>query len=319
MSKKRSIPTSLFASPDFFELSSDTVRVIMLGLILDVDDEGRGYAHARLLARKLDKCPQDIEAALVELAAHGIVRCYLVADRRYYVLCHWHKYQILSKPTPSAYPPPPAEELTPTTAAQDHPALPRKPPETPGESLPESEEEREKESERKRKEDDAEREVPPGTAHLPPPRGSSASSVALSLEHHREGAYQVARSLQIPLTTELAAVVAEFAETSPFSLIGEAIEARSWINDPRRNRAGQQMTPAFFRRWLRRAQDHAAPGQDDEQNRQRGERPRLATASSVGHARHATNQPADDPYQASFLRRLAEVKAQTAQKQEVVA
>lgn len=186
MSKKRSIPTSLFASPDFFELSSDTIRVIMLGLILDADDEGRGCAHARLLARKLDKCPQDIEAALAELAAHGIVRCYLVADCRYYVLCHWHKYQILSKPTPSAYPPPPdEEELTPTTATQNHPALPRNAPETPGESLPESEEEGEREWERKPKEEDAEREVPPGAAHLPSPRGSSSSSGVLSLEHHR--------------------------------------------------------------------------------------------------------------------------------------
>lgn len=114
-------------------------------------------------------------------------------------------------------------------------------------------------------------------------------------------------------------MVAEFAETSPFSLIGEAIEARSWINDPRRNRAGQQMTPAFFRRWLRRSQGHVAPGLDHEPRRRQEERSRLGTASSAEHALPAANQLDDDPYQASFLRRLAEVKAQTAQKQEVVA
>src|SRR5262249_18411483 len=108
MAKKRSIPTNLFASPDFFELSSNTVRLILIGIILDADDEGRGCAHSRLLARKFDQQPEDIEHALEELAAHGILQCYDVASRRYYWLCHWYTYQILSKPTPSSYPEPPS-------------------------------------------------------------------------------------------------------------------------------------------------------------------------------------------------------------------
>lgn len=122
MAGKRSIPTSLFSSPDFFELSSDTIRLIMLGLILDADDEGRGHAHPRLLARKLDKSPEDIAQALVELQAHGIVQCYEVAGRAYYVLCHWHTYQTLSKPTPSAYPAPPG-----VLTAEEHRTPPGKP------------------------------------------------------------------------------------------------------------------------------------------------------------------------------------------------
>jgi hypothetical protein len=38
MATKRSIPTNLFANPDFFELNSDTTQLIMIGLILDWEE-----------------------------------------------------------------------------------------------------------------------------------------------------------------------------------------------------------------------------------------------------------------------------------------
>ncbi len=96
MNSKRSMPTTLFSSPDFFELSSDTTCLILIGIILDADDEGCGSAHSRLLARKPAKQETQIEYALIELEEHGILQCYQVQGRSYYVLCHWHKYQTLS-------------------------------------------------------------------------------------------------------------------------------------------------------------------------------------------------------------------------------
>src|SRR5437899_12001585 len=98
MAGKRSIPTSLFNSPDFFELSSDTIRLIMIGLILDADDEGRGHAHPRWLAGRWVKCPEDIDQGLVELQAHGIFAAYEVAGGANYVRCHWLRYKTLVRP-----------------------------------------------------------------------------------------------------------------------------------------------------------------------------------------------------------------------------
>ena len=39
------------------------------------------------------------------------------------------------------------------------------------------------------------------------------------------------------------------------SLFGEADAAREWIEDRQRNRKQQRLTPAFFRRWLKREQE----------------------------------------------------------------
>lgn len=53
MARSRSLPTNLFEDPDFFERSSET-QVVLLGLVLDADDAGRGLAHTGLLARKFN-------------------------------------------------------------------------------------------------------------------------------------------------------------------------------------------------------------------------------------------------------------------------
>ncbi len=121
MASKRSIPTTLFFSPDFFELSCNDTRLIMIGIILDADDEGRGSAHRTVLARKLHQEVELIDNALKELEQHGILQCYEVAGRPYYVLCHWHTYQTLSKPTPSKFPAPPAahQQGTSSTFRED--------------------------------------------------------------------------------------------------------------------------------------------------------------------------------------------------------
>ncbi|SRR5579875_295902 len=256
MASKRSIPTTLFASPDFFELSSNTTRLILIGLILDADDEGRGSAHPRLLARKLDQSSEDIAQALEELAAHGILQCYDVAGRRYYWLRHWLKYQTLSKPTPSLYPAPP------DTLPAEQPEAPRETQESPGESWdPPSEGEgklkgKRTESEEKRRE--AERELPAGITRFPNPKPSSSASTSQSSEKTlQETTEQIASLLKLPVSQELREVVQEFLPVMTLSLVGEAIEASAWVSDPRRNGSQRLMTPAFFRRWLRRSQQNA--------------------------------------------------------------
>ncbi len=265
MAGKRSIPTGLFSSPDFFELSSDTIRLIMIGLILDADDEGRGSAHPRLLARKLDKHPEEYQALAIPQAP-GILQCYEVAGRAYYVLCHWRKYQTLSKPTPSTYPAPP--DAPSAEALQNFAGYTRETQESPGESLPEGEGEKEEEQEVKGKGNEDEGEMISSLEAEPTPPSYSphaSSDASFSTENKSVETDQVAFYLRLPLTTELEAVVREFQDTPALSLIGEAIEARSWVDDPRRNRKGQPMSVAFFRRWLKRSRgDYGTPKQGQE-------------------------------------------------------
>ena len=65
--------------------------------------------------------------------------------------------------------------------------------------------------------------------------------------------------LNLPTSQELEEIIQEFLSVPTISLTGEAIEARAWITDIRRNGKQQPMTPAFFRRWLRRSQQHTQP------------------------------------------------------------
>lgn len=220
MARKRSIPTGLFASPDFFELSSNTVRLMFIGLILDADDEGRGCAHPRLLARKLDQQPEEVEQALAELAAHDMLYCYEVAGRRFYWLCHWHKYQTLSKPTLSNYP-------------------------VPSDRL-DKDQEQARETASSVKKARGQEEVHEEASAIP--------SSAAAQQKRPLTTTQVASVLHLPESEDLREIVQEFAGVPTLSVLGEAIEAHAWIDDRRRNTRHQAMTPAFFRRWLRRSQ-----------------------------------------------------------------
>jgi len=277
MATKRSIPTSLFASPDFFELSNNTTRLIFIGIILDADDEGRGCAHPRLLARKLDQALEDIAQALEELIAHGMLQCYEVAGRHYYWLCHWQKYQTLSKPTPSLYPAPPdvfpAEQQMPRET-QENPGESR---ETPSEGEGKG---KKKRTEREENRSEAEGDLPSGITRFPTATCSSTSASALSSKTLEEVTEQVASLLKLPVSQELREVVQEFLPVTPLSLAGEAIEAHAWIVDARRNHTQQPMTPAFFRRWLRRAQQGSQsplrPGQAEREK----SRPQAQRSSS---------------------------------------
>ena len=322
MAAKRSIPTTLFASTDFFELSSNTTRLILIGIILDADDEGRGSAHPRLLARKLDQTPEDIDQALQELAMHGILRCYVIERRSYYVLLHWHKYQVLSRPTPSSYPPPPQgglvleADLASAQLLQEHVGIPRGIQESLCKNMSEGEGEKkrtESELEEKRTEGEEE-DLPPSVTRFPTPDGSGdrSSSTESSLAKTK----QVASLLKLPVSDQLEAIVREFLHIPTISLVGEAIEARTWIDDSRRNQRGQPMTPAFFRRWLKRERgDYGSTASSSHPTQSvRGTTQRI---HAVAPAALSSLKDEENPYEAYVLRRLAEVKEKGYQPKEV--
>ena len=108
MVRGRLIPTSYFRDPDVMSLSSSDGRLILVGLVLNADDWGRGLAHTVILGRDLDYPPEVIEAALAELEQADLVRCYQVGKHRYYILTRWDDWQKLpeAKRTPSRLPAP---------------------------------------------------------------------------------------------------------------------------------------------------------------------------------------------------------------------
>ena len=257
MAAKRCIPTDLFYNRKFMRLRSDSIRLMLIGLIADADDAGRGLADPDLLGRKLDQRAEQIEEALDDLTQAGFVQTYTVEEETYYFLRVWGTWQKLSKPTPSRYPPPPA-----AASAQGNPGVPREIHERPGapRKTP-SEGERGKEEKRTEKEGEAEASHPQMHQRVHPPlphrvvpfphsrasastaRGSAQGNDLPALTH------QVARILNIPVTEALVRLVEDYAPRADLSLLGEADAAREWLDDPQHH---QRASPAFFRRWLKR-------------------------------------------------------------------
>jgi hypothetical protein len=71
---------------------------------------------------------------------------------------------------------------------------------------------------------------------------------------------QVAEILNIPMTERLQRVVSDYLGDPSLSLLGEADAAREWIEDPGRNLKRKQLTPAFFRCWLKREHEASRRG-----------------------------------------------------------
>ena len=108
-------------------LGSRDTQLILVGLVLTADDEGRELAHPKLLGRELDYPPEQIEAALQELAANDLLILYQVGKHRYFSLTRWGQWQTLSrnKITPSKHPAPPqSEDADVPGGSQDQPELP---------------------------------------------------------------------------------------------------------------------------------------------------------------------------------------------------
>src|SRR5215831_6966771 len=108
MASKRCLPTRFFKDADIMNVSKDS-QLILVGLVLLADDEGRELAHPRLLSREIDYPPEQIEAALQELVENDLVVLYQVGKHCYYSLIRWNQWQSISsqKMVPSKYPAPP--------------------------------------------------------------------------------------------------------------------------------------------------------------------------------------------------------------------
>lgn len=255
MAAKRCIPTNLFYNSKFVRLHNDTTRLILIGLITDADDAGRGVADPYLLGRKLDQQPENIQEALADLEQTGFVQLYQ-GEEPYYFLCHWYEWEKLGKPTPSRYPAPPPPAVSPgSQEAPEEPGEARGNFGMPGDSRPEEEGEEKRREEEEEGKGTREAIMSQQGKIVPFP---SVPLVADDADHEGKTkniaalTKQIARILRMPVTEALTRLVTDYAPVSSLSLLGEADAAREWIDDPRRNKHKQHLTPAFFRRWLKR-------------------------------------------------------------------
>lgn len=270
MATRRMLPTKFFKDPDIMTLSNNDVRLILVGLVLYADDEGRELAHTKLLGREFDYPPEIIEQALLELEANDLISCYVVGKHRYYSLCRWHEWETLSKPTPSKYPAPPTELFaTDSVEATIPQGLPHISREYPAEEKRKVNQECEMklrtegklEAEGGEKVLHARNDIPSSNVVVFPlvrstNPGIGTHSITGVLDQRIAAVTtQVAQILKLPPDAALKRIVEEYAEDAHISLLGEADAAREYIDDTRRNRRQATMTPAFFRRWLKRERE----------------------------------------------------------------
>lgn len=119
MPRIRTIKPDFFKSERIESFSSDTVRLLFIGLWTYVDDYGRGRDDARLVKAELFPLREDmttgaVEKILVELADHGVVFRYQVSGKRYLHVTNWAEHQRVSRPTESRFPNPEDGEKQPS-------------------------------------------------------------------------------------------------------------------------------------------------------------------------------------------------------------
>ena len=343
MATKRCLPTRFFKDADIMNVSKDG-QLILVGLVLLADDEGRELAHPRLLSREIDYPPEQIEAALAELAENDLVVLYQAGKHCYYSLTRWNQWQSISsqKMTPSKYPAPPesvsdavpvAVETSRTDehrqqesgdSAQKSPEFPRNPQRNAGENRESSTQLNLSEfnsSESKSIEVEGETQPPPNVVPFPAARADVDTNIDTNNAEQGvlEATKQVARILDLPVTDGLARVVADYLKDPSLSLLGEADAAREWIEDPRRNRKRVPLTPVFFRRWLKREREAAhrsyvPPGAFLQETQDRARPASVHTASTTpngvgppGMPGTRTDEHDENPYQAFVSARAKEV------------
>jgi hypothetical protein len=353
MASKRCLPTRFFKDADIMNVSKDA-QLILVGLVLLADDEGRELAHPRLLSREIDYPSQQIEAALQELVENDLVVLYQAGKHCYYSLTRWSQWQSISsqKMTLSKYPAPPActsvdtsvalaDSTTDMPAMQAEVEIPQNFPEFPRISQRNAGENRESStqlnlsksnsSESKLIEGDQEAQPPPNIVPFPAARADDADDITNQIDKAvLEATQQVAAILKLPATDGLVRVIADYLGDPTLSLLGEADAAREWIEDPRRNRKRQQLTPAFFRRWLKREHEAAqrgyAPPGTQVRETTNGIRPPPAHAGSLlangigppGSPGATTAVHAENPYQAYVRIRAQAVLRRAESRQEEV-
>lgn len=270
MASKRCLPTRFFKDPDILNLASRDIQLILVGLVLLADDEGRELAHAKLLSRELDYPPEQIEAALVDLAANDLIILYQVGKHRYYSLTRWGQWQSISstKMTPSKYPAPPIQQHeTQPDETRESVSLPSQyVPASPREMLGNSADSQHFPSQSNISESNSSEgeafQSPPNVLTFPTDRrdtttgGHPSEDRALAFETQHT-VRETARILHLPVDAALVRIVQDYQHDPLLHLLGEADAAREYIDDSRRNSRGQRMTPAFFRRWLKREHEDA--------------------------------------------------------------
>jgi len=270
------VPTGFFKDPDIMNLKNKEAQLLLIGRILFADDEGREVAYAPLLARELDASAESIEQGLQDLAANDLIVLYQVGRHRYYGLTKWWQWQNIppSKRVPSKNPAPP-DPLQPSASEGCSESLQERSENLQGrsESLQECsktlqgrsemaaqyrvvEERLEEES---GGEEGEKQQLPPNvvtfrTSHT---TGGGTEEETPEKTPVSESTQQLARILKLSPSEGLQRLIEDYRDDPHLSLLGEADAAREWIDDPKRNRKHQQMSLAFFRRWLRREQEEA--------------------------------------------------------------
>ena len=111
MPRIRSLKPEMWLSPQVMNLSFGA-RLLFIGLITQSVDQGRGIADARRLKAAVlpadDVMASQVDDMLGELAAQGLAVLYVsTVHGRLFYLPSWFQHQVINKPKPSAYPPPP--------------------------------------------------------------------------------------------------------------------------------------------------------------------------------------------------------------------
>lgn len=259
-------------------LASRDSQLILVGLVLMADDEGRELAHAKLLSRELDYTPEQIESALTDLATNDLILLYQAGKHRYYSLTRWGQWQTISstKMTPSKYPAPliHQDEIPPDetkgyveTHSQSVPDIPTEPPGKSADSqhFPSQGNSSESNAGESNIDEGEEPQHPTNVLTFPRRRGqANGTTTSEQRPDNRHQAPQTQRMvrevaiiLHLNVDDALMHIVQDYQDDPLLHLVGEADSAREYIDDPRRNRHGQRMTPAFFRRWLKREHEDA--------------------------------------------------------------
>lgn len=116
MPQWRKLHTKIKESDDFNELQDDFTRLLFVMLTITVDREGRGIYKARWVQSNVFPIREDvtlemIDAAMQNLADHGMIIPYTVAGRKYFYLPTFSEYQKTTKEAPSTLPPPPPDKV----------------------------------------------------------------------------------------------------------------------------------------------------------------------------------------------------------------
>lgn len=114
MARKRTIDPGLWSDEGFLEMS-DSARLLLLGLISNADDEGRGPASAKTLKAKVfpadTKTGEDVLRLLAEVVAYSHTLVYTREGGFYYALLKWKDYQKVDHPQGSNVPAPHPENI----------------------------------------------------------------------------------------------------------------------------------------------------------------------------------------------------------------